>query len=105
MMRVTDNICKHNRQYKYILTLISLFGLIVSSYLRQVILAILVSLELLLLASVLANIQSYLILDESIGQVLIAFVITLAGAETSCGLALIVSYYRNLGSISLEPTY
>jgi NADH:ubiquinone oxidoreductase subunit K len=85
------------------LTMISLFGLIASSYLRRVILAILVSLELLLLSSVLANIQNYLILDESIGQVLIAFVITLAGAETACGLALVVSYYRNLGSISLEP--
>lgn len=86
------------------LILISLFGLIASTYLRRVILAVLVSLELLLLASVLANIQNSLILDESIGQVLICFVITLAGAETSCGLALIVSYYRNLGSISLEPT-
>ena len=85
------------------LILISLFGLICSTYLRRVILAILVSLELLLLASVLSNVQNALILDESIGQVLIAFVITLAGAETSCGLALIVSYYRHLGSISLEP--
>lgn len=85
------------------LILISLFGLIASTYLRRVILAILVSLELLLLASVLANVQNALILNESIGQVLIAFVITLAGAETSCGLALIVSYYRYLGSISLEP--
>ena len=55
------------------------------------------------MASVLANIQTALILNESIGQVLIAFVITLAGAETSCALALIVSYYRHLGSISLEP--
>lgn len=85
------------------LILISLFGLIASLYLRRVILAILVSLELLLLASVLANIQNGLILNESIGQILIAFVITLAGAETSCGLALIVSYYRHLGGISLEP--
>jgi NADH:ubiquinone oxidoreductase subunit K len=85
------------------LTIISLLGLVASTYLRRVILAVLVSLELLLLASVLANIQNFLILDESIGQVLIALVITLAGAETSCGLALIVSYYRHLGSISLEP--
>lgn len=67
-------------------------------------LAILVCLELLLLSSVLANVQQHLVLNESIGQVLIAFVITLAGAETSCGLALIVSYYRNCGSISLEPS-
>jgi NADH-quinone oxidoreductase subunit K len=87
------------------LVIIALLGLIGSTYIRRVILAVLVSLELLLLAAVLANIQSYLILDESIGQILIAFVITLAGAETSCGLALIVSYYRNLGSISLEPQY
>lgn len=85
------------------LIILSLFGLIASTYIRRVILAVLVSLELLLLASVLANMQSFLVLDESLGQVLIAFVITLAGAETSCGLALIVSYYRQLGTISLEP--
>lgn len=87
------------------LTIISLLGLIASTFLRKVILALLVSLELLLLASVLSNIETNLILNESIGQVLIAFVITLAGAETSCGLALIVSYYRHLGSISLEPLH
>jgi len=85
------------------LTLLSFFGLIASTYLRRVILAILVSLELLLLSSVLSNLQTYLVLDESMGQVLIAFVITLAGAETACGLALIVLYYRRLGTISLEP--
>ena len=85
------------------LVLISLFGLIASTFLRKIILAILVNLELLLLASVIANMQSYLILNESIGQVFVALVVTLAGAETSCGLALIVSYYKNLASVSLEP--
>lgn len=85
------------------LILISLFGLIASTMLRKIILAILVNLELLLLASVIANMQNYLILNESIGQVFIALVITLAGAETSCGLALIVNYYKNLASVSLEP--
>jgi NADH-quinone oxidoreductase subunit K len=85
------------------LTIITLLGLIASSFIRRMLLALLVCLELLLLSSVLANVQNYLILNESLGQILIAFVITLAGAETSCGLALIVSYYRNTGNISLEP--
>lgn len=85
------------------LLLISLFGLIASTYIRRVILAVLVSLELLLLSSVLANMQTCLVLGESVGQVYIAFIITLAGAETSCALALIVLYYRRLGTVSLEP--
>ena len=46
-----------------------------------------------------------LILNESTGQLLIAFIITFAGCETCCGLALIVSCYKCLGTISLEPVY
>ena len=83
--------------------MISLLGLVASTFLRRILLAILVTLELLLLAAILTNVQNSLILDEGLGQVIVAMVITLAGAETSCGLALIVSYYRNLGSINLEP--
>jgi NADH-quinone oxidoreductase subunit K len=83
------------------LFIISAFGLIASTYLRRVLLAILVTLELLLLAAVLSNIQNSMVLDEGLGQVLVAMVITLAGAETSCGLALIVSHFRNLGTINL----
>lgn len=87
------------------LTIISLTGLVVSSYVRRVLIAMLVCLELILLASVIALVQSNLVLDECSSQSLVAFIITLAGAETSCALALIVSYYQHSGHISIEPSY
>jgi NADH:ubiquinone oxidoreductase subunit K len=86
------------------LTIISLTGLVVSSYVRKVLIAMLVCLELVLLSSVLAIVHSYLVLDECLAQSMIAFIITLAGAETSCALALIVNYYQHSGHISIEPT-
>lgn len=86
------------------LTIVSLTGLVASSYLRKVLIALLVCLELVLLSSVLTVVNHYLVLDEGIAQAILAFVITLAGAETSCALALIVAYYQHMGHISLEPS-
>lgn len=69
---------------------LALFGLIASA--QRAILALVISLELLLLAAMLQNAQTYLVLNEQLAQLLIAFMITIAGAETSCALALIVRY-------------
>lgn len=83
--------------------MIALLGLVVSSYTRKILIALLIALELLLLSAVLANMSTYLILDESTAQVLLALIITLAGSETSIALALIVHYYQYSNTISLEP--
>jgi NADH:ubiquinone oxidoreductase subunit K len=85
------------------LMMIALLGLVVSSYIRKVLIALLIALELLLLSAVLANMSTYLILDESTAQVLLALIITLAGSETSIALALIVHYYQYTSTVSLEP--
>lgn len=85
-----------------ILVALTLFGLIASAFIRRYLIAIVIVLELLLLATVLANISNFIILDEAIAQTLIVLVITIAGAETSCALALIVQYYRELGHIDIN---
>jgi NADH:ubiquinone oxidoreductase subunit K len=79
---------------------LALFGLIASA--QRAILALVISLELLLLAAMLQNAQTYLVLNEQLAQLLIAFMITIAGAETSCALALIVRYWRQLEQIQLK---
>lgn len=72
------------------LILIALFGLMAST--NRALLALIIALELLLLSTLLHNAASYLVLNEQMAQVLIAFMITLAGAETSCALALTERY-------------
>ena len=92
--------------FNYImLVALTLFGLIASAFIRRYLIAIVIVLELLLLATVLANISNFIILDEAIAQTLIVLVITIAGAETSCALALIVQYYRELGHIEINNEF
>ena len=60
------------------------------------------SIELILL-SVNINLVSFSIFTNDLtGQVFTLFVLTVAAAETAIGLAIIVVYYRNKGSIRVE---
>ena len=79
---------------------LALFGLIASA--KRALLALVISLELLLLAAILQNANTFMVLNEGAAQLLIAFMITLAGAETSCALALIVQYWRQFEFIQLK---
>ena len=69
---------------------------------RRSIIIILMSIELLLL-SVNINLVAFSSVHGNIsGQIFTMFVLTVAAAEAAIGLAIIVSYYRNKGSIRLE---
>ncbi len=68
----------------------------------RTLIGVLIGLELLLLAAVVSLLSSSLLLDDQTGTILVCYVITLAGAETSCALALIVSHYRSHGSVYLD---
>ena len=85
------------------LVVITLLGLIASYTIRRLVLAFVIALELLLLAIVIANIESYMTLDENICQLLVAVIITIGGSESTCALALVISHYSQLGTISIEP--
>jgi NADH-quinone oxidoreductase subunit K len=41
-------------------------------------------------------------LDDCVGQVFAIFILTVAAAETSIGLAILVQYFRIAGTLSVE---
>ena len=69
---------------------------------RKNVIIILMSIELILLA-VNINLVSFSIFFQNIiGQVFAIFILTVAAAETAIGLAIIVIYYKNKGSINVD---
>ena len=69
---------------------------------RKNIIVILMSIELILLA-VHINVGAFSIfLGDLAGQVFTLFILTVAAAEAAIGLAIIVVYFRNSGTIRVE---
>ena len=69
---------------------------------RKNVIVILMSIELILLA-VNINLVSFSVFTQDLtGQVFTMFILTVAAAEAAIGLAIIVVYYRNKGSIKIE---
>ena len=69
---------------------------------RKNVIIILMSIELILL-EVNINLVSFSIyLQNLVGQVFTMFILTVAAAEAAVGLAIIVIYYKNRGSINVE---
>ena len=69
---------------------------------RKNVIVILMSIELILLA-VNINLVSFSIFTQDLtGQIFTMFILTVAAAEAAIGLAIIVVYYRNKGSIRVE---
>mgnify|MGYP001265208579 FL=1 len=69
---------------------------------RKNVIIILMSIELILL-SVNVNLVSFSIyLQDLTGQIFTMFILTVAAAEAAVGLAIIVIYYKNKGSINVE---
>ena len=71
---------------------------------RRSIIIILMSIELLLLA-VNINLVAFSAFHQNLtGQIFTMFVLTVAAAEAAIGLAILVIFFRNKGSISVEDT-
>jgi NADH-quinone oxidoreductase subunit K len=69
---------------------------------RKNVIVILMSIELILL-SVNINLVSFSsFLGDIVGQVYALIVLTVAAAESAIGLAILVAYFRNRGSIAVE---
>ena len=89
---------------KYILVsvitfLLSFFGLI---YNKKSILIILISIDLILLSVNILFIVFSIYLDDIIGQIFTLFILTIAAAETSIGLSLLLVSYRVRGNILID---
>ena len=69
---------------------------------RKNVIVILMSVELMLLAVNLNLVAFSAHLNDLTGQVFALFVLTVAAAEAAIGLAILVAYYRNRGSIAVE---
>ena len=69
---------------------------------RKNIIIILMSVELILLAVNINFVAFSTTLGDLVGQVFALFVLTVAAAEAAIGLAILVVYFRNRGSIAVE---
>jgi NADH-quinone oxidoreductase subunit K len=82
-----------------ILFTIGVLGIFVN---RKNVIVILMSIELILLAVNINLVSFSVFLHDVVGQIYALFVLTVAAAEAAIGLAIVVVYFRNRGSIEVE---
>lgn len=78
---------------------IGVFGIFLN---RKNVIVILMAIELILLSVNLNLVAFAAFLGDIVGQVFALLVLTVAAAEAAIGLAILVSFYRNRGSIAVE---
>ena len=69
---------------------------------RKNVIIILMSIELILLSVNVYLVSFSIYLQDLSGQIFTMFILTVAAAEAAVGLAIIVIYYKNKGSINVE---
>ena len=82
-----------------LLLVLGIFGIFLN---RKNVIIILMSIELMLLAVNINFVAFSAYLHDLVGQVFAMFVLTVAAAEAAIGLAILVVYFRNRGTIRVE---
>jgi NADH-quinone oxidoreductase subunit K len=82
-----------------VLFVIGIFGIFLN---RKNVIVILMSIELMLLAVNINFIAFSSHLGDLVGQIFTLFVLTVAAAEAAIGLAILVVFFRNRGTIDVE---
>jgi len=82
-----------------ILFLIGTLGFVLN---RKNIILMLISIEIMLLSITLLILVNSFSYDDILGQTYAVYIITIAGAESAIGLAILVSFYRLRGSVAIE---
>ena len=82
-----------------VLFTLGVFGIFLN---RKNVIVILMSVELILLAVNLNLVAFSAFLGDLTGQIFALLVLTVAAAEAAIGLAILVVFYRNRGSIAVE---
>ena len=82
-----------------ILFTIGVFGIFVN---RKNVIVILMRIELILLAVNINLVAFSAFLHDVVGQIFAMFVLTVAAAEAAIGLAILVVFFRNRGTIDVE---
>ncbi len=88
--------------YLVVATLLFVIGVCGIFLNRKNIITILMSIELILLAVNINLVTFSVHLNDLTGQIFAMLVLTVAAAEAAIGLAILVVYYRNRGSIDVE---
>ena len=78
---------------------LGIFGIFLN---RKNVIIILMSVELMLLAVNINLVAFSTHIQDLVGQVFAMFVLTVAAAEAAIGLAILVIYFRNRGTIEVE---
>jgi NADH-quinone oxidoreductase subunit K len=81
------------------LFVIGIFGIFVN---RKNVIIILMSIELMLLSVTINLVAFSSFSGDLVGQVFTIFVLTVAAAEAAIGLAILVCFFRNRGTIDVE---
>ncbi|MFY8094058.1 MAG: NADH-quinone oxidoreductase subunit NuoK [Niveispirillum sp.] len=82
-----------------ILFTIGVFGIFLN---RKNVIIILMSVEMMLLAVNINLVAFSVYLNDLVGQIFTMFILTVAAAEAAIGLAILVVYFRNRGTIAVE---
>jgi NADH-quinone oxidoreductase subunit K len=82
-----------------ILFTIGIFGIFLN---RKNVIVIMMSIELMLLAANINLVAFSTALHDLVGQVFALLVLTVAAGEAAIGLAILVTYFRNRGTIAVE---
>ncbi len=82
-----------------ILFALGIFGIFLN---RRNVIIILMSIELMLLAVSINLVAFSAFLGDLTGQIFALFVLTVAAAEAAIGLAILVVYFRNRGTIEVD---
>ena len=82
-----------------VLFTLGVFGIFLN---RKNVIVILMSIELMLLAVNINFVAFSAFLNDLMGQVFALFILTVAAAEAAIGLAILVVYFRNRGTIAVE---
>ena len=81
------------------LFVIGIFGLFLN---RKNVIILLMSIELMLLAVNINLVAFSSFAHDLVGQIFTLFVLTVAAAEAAIGLAILVCFFRNRGTIAVE---
>tara|TARA_Y100001970_G_scaffold289246_1_gene418979 strand:- start:730 stop:1035 length:306 start_codon:yes stop_codon:yes gene_type:complete len=82
-----------------VLFIIGIFGLFLN---RKNVIILLMSIEIMLLSVNINLVAFSSFMNDLVGQIFTLFVLTVAAAEAAIGLAILVSFFRNRGTIAVE---
>ena len=88
--------------YLILSSIILTLGVFGSFLNRKNVIIILMSIELILLSVNINLVAFSAYLGDLVGQVFALFILTVAAGEAAIGLAILVVYFRNRGSIAVE---